>query len=187
MIDSSEPKDGDFVAYVERLVRLPEGARLPEQDAAPGQVSGARREGEGLVRVVRDALAQPRRGSTPVDAPPAAEVARTAQSDAHWGRTGASPFDADTSLFGSPTRDTPAAAGRAGRRGTGTDVEKAARDAVRALARILGRVATVMLIAGIGLLAIAFADHPPFRVDPMAGAVLAVAGGLIKRLAAKAA
>lgn len=130
MIDSSEPKDGDFVAYVERLVRLPEGARLPAQDPAPGQVSRRKPQDDGMVRTIRDAPARAPRGA---------------------------------------------------------QIDETVRDAVRAIARILGRVATVMLIAGIGLLAISFADDPPFHVDPMAGAVLAVAGGLVRRLAARAA
>ena len=128
MIDSNEPRNGDFVTYVENLVRLPKGAGLPAEGASPGQV--------------------------PRDRP-------AAKAGSRWGRSGA----------GSAP----------------PDIEQLARGAARTIGRVLGRVATFMLIAGIALLAISFADNPPFHVDPMLGIFLAVGGALLRRLAAKAA
>jgi len=132
VIDSSEPKDGDFVTYVEKLVRLPAGARLPAEGASPGEVT-------------RD---RPNRGRL-------GQVIRTSPSRPGGGR--------------------PAA-----------HIEQGAREVVRKVARILGRVATFMLVVGIALIAIAFVDDPPFHVDPMVGVFLAVGGGLVRRLTAKA-
>lgn len=134
MIDSSEPKDGDFVAYVEKLVRLPAGARPPAEGASPGEVTRDQPDRGRLARRIRTPDSRPGGGGGPA---------------AH--------------------------------------IEQATHDVVRKVARVLGRVATLMLVAGIALTAIAFADHPPFHVDPMVGVVLAVGGALVRRLTAKAA
>ena len=162
MIDSNEPKNGDFVTYVEKLVRLPPGARLPAQGASPGEVTSDRPNRGRLAQMIRTSVARAGDAGGRAQSATAAQSARTAEGTSAasaWGHGGGRPA---------------------------AYVEQAAREVVRTVARVLGRVATVMLVVGIGLVAIAFADDPPFRVDPMVGVILAVAGGLIKRLAGKA-
>lgn len=162
MIDASEPKDGDFVRYVETMVRLPAGVKLPDQGEGPGST----------VRMGRRERALQKLRAAATEAPRAADLARSASRDGQWGRA---------------VEQAPAM-GRHGahRPGSATNIEQAAQQAVRVLLVAVRRIGTVMLIAGAALLAISFADEPPFGANPMPGFALMFAGALMRGLAARA-
>lgn len=162
MIDASEPKDGDFVRYVESMVRLPAGVRLPDQSEGPGST----------MRVSRRERAMQKMRAAASEAPRAADLARSAGREGQWG----------------PSVEQAPASGRSGaqRPGFTTNIEQAAQQAVRVLLIAVRRIGTVMLVAGAALLAISFADESPLGANPIPGFALMFAGALMRGLAARA-
>jgi hypothetical protein len=195
VIESNEPKDGDFVTYVEKMVRLPEGMRLPSNESSPGEVDrrGSVRKWAGLARP--ESARQPRtRHET--DAQKASKLAELAGGSAQaWGRSvgallgdkgdagspaGGVDHARDDVFAQSPGQDRRSAASR---RLRAIDAEEAAR----IVAKLVARLGSLMVIAGIALLAMSFADRPFFAVDPVAGVGLTAMGAVFRRLAGKVA
>jgi hypothetical protein len=198
MIESNEPKDGDFVTYVEKLVRLPEGMRLPSGGASPGEVgrgesvwSGILKPAAGGERARRKEREQAARHQT--DAQKASKLAELAGSGAQaWGRSVAGMFGdkastaqpssgsgAGDGAFGQSTAQ--ASASRAARRAAPLDAEAAAR----MIAKFVTRLGSFLVFVGIALIAMSFADRPPIEVDPAAGIVLTAVGAVIRRVAGR--
>lgn len=159
MIDAREPKNGDFVAYVEQFVRLPQGMVVPPELRSPGQVLGR----GGFVELAKRLERGP--------APRAIEPAGNAWGHSPQGRTPA--------RVGSAPRS-PAAAGP-------PDIEEIARTAARALARLGRRFASILLLAGLALIALSFADQDFIPIDPVPGVGLVAAGAILRRIASKVA
>ena len=181
MIDSNEPKNGDYVTYVENLVRLPEGMRIASDERSPGEV--------GRGGAFRDRLTGVQNGQSAPSGTQAMKSSRLAElaggSAQAWGRSVGS-------VFGHPARGSEDAGhdafgrGRSSQRavskGSPTlDIEQAART----LAKVVGRVGGVMVLAGLALLAMTFADAPLFDVDPGVGIALAVTGAVLRKVAGR--
>ncbi len=192
MIDSNEPKDGDFVAYVEKLVRLPEGMRLPSGEGSPGEVArrDTVRKWSAVVKPAPGHEPAARHETDPQRASKLAELA--AGSGQAWGRSVTDLFGERAGATQGPTGDDGASevfgqssararASRASRRVAPLDVEQAAR----MLARLVRRVGALMVIGGLALIAASFADRPLFQVDPAVGVVLTAMGAVFTRLAGK--
>ncbi len=190
MIDWNEPKDGDFVTYVENLVKLPEGMRVASNDASPGEVGRGRPMRQRLIDRVKPVSEQLQAGASGTDAVTARKLAESAGNGAQaWGRSVESIFgnaergpqraDAgdDAHGFGRST------AGAAARREATLDTEQVARF----LAKWIGRVGNFMILVGIALVAVSFAERPFFNVDPGTGMVATVVGAVLRRLAGKVA
>ncbi len=155
MIETHEPKNGDFAAYVENLSRMPAGASVGGIGLAPGEQSSgesaaSRRQ---QVKALREALK--------------ARQQQAAKADA-----GASP----DSLFG-----------RAPPHGTAATTAEAAGQMPPALgalagglARLIGRVASVMVFAGVVLIGLSLIDDAPFRPD-LGFAIQVLVMGLVAR------
>jgi hypothetical protein len=188
VIDWNEPKDGDFVTYVEKLVKLPAGMRLASNDASPGEVGRGRPVRQRLVDRVRPASEPAQAGASGTEPVTARKLAETAGGGAQaWGRS-------VDSVFGTAERlsqradagDGAHALGRstaraAARREATLDTEQVARF----LAKWIGRVGNFMILVGIALVAVSFAERPLFDVDPGIGMVATVVGAVLRRIAGK--
>ena len=192
MIESNEPKDGDFVAYVEKLVRLPEGMRLPASDGSPGEVArrDTLRKWSAVVKPDPGREPAARHDTDPQRAHKLAELA--AGSAQAWGRsvtdlfgertgTGTAQRSASDDAAGEVFGQASSRASRAARRAAPLDVEQAAR----ALARLVRSVGSLMVIGGLALIAASFADMPLFQADPAVGIVLTAMGAVFRRLAGR--
>lgn len=167
MIDSSEPKDGDYVRYVESLVNAPKAQQLQEvqstgwghgadagttRDAVPGAAPGrfprqAARADAGATR--------PDAGGAPPDA---------GETRPH---RGSGPLHADSleARLEQLRRTLPATS--------------------PGLPHQMRRIAGFATFAGIALIALSFADAPPFFAHPAPGILLVAAGAFLRRFARK--
>jgi hypothetical protein len=188
VIDWNEPKDGDFVTYVEKLVKLPAGMRVASNEGSPGEVGRGRPMRQRLVDRVKPVSQQPQAGASGTEAVTARKLAESAGGAAQaWGRS-------VDSLFGNAEREPQRAdagddadvlgrstARAAARREAALDTEQVARF----LAKWIGRVGNFMILVGIALVAVSFAERPFFDVDPGIGMVATVVGAVLRRLAGK--
>ncbi len=157
MIDSNEPKDGDFVRYVDDLVRMPRGAAHPMVGGAPGEVARDNKPSldgpnaliEGLRRILVERTRTPGSGDATASPTPGAKPAPIAP------RTIPAPQRA-----------------RSG----------AANEAAVTISRAIRRIASLAIFAGVVLLAMSFADDPPLAVDPIVGIALLVGAAVLKRI-----
>jgi hypothetical protein len=78
----------------------------------------------------------------------------------------------------------PGPAGGAGGEGREPAPGQAQGPSAHAVARLLGTVAVVLTVAGLGLIALTFSGDAPF-VDPVLGFGLVVAGAVMNRLSRK--
>ena len=166
MMDAREPKDGDFVTYVENLVRLPtaQGMQPPSSVATPergdtakdrasqsawGHAGGMQAGIERLPEPVRKVL-EAKDGNAAkqvLQAVLQARRASAAKSRSQAGQSHADPSDSAS--------------------------------------RTIGQVATIATILGIALIALSFAPDAPFFADPVLGITLLVAGAIARRLSRK--
>ena len=172
MIESNEPRDGDFVRYVDELMRRSPGAPLP-QAPGPGEVvPAARGERESLLQTLRDVLTNragaPPRTGTPPPAGSGPDSARLpAPERAQAPATARSPAPMQPRTVPSSART------RAG----GASAESAM------VARVLARIASIASFAGVVLLAMSFADEPPVPIDPIVGIALLAGAAVVRRIA----
>ncbi len=198
MIDAGEPKDGDFVRYVEELVRMPHGASLPK-GYAPGEVlKSTRGQRESLLQTLRDVLTnrdatQQRGRATPgatgFPAPSGAHNADLPPSGMHPG--GMLPAGASSS--GTPHAGTPhAGTPHTGMPHAGTPRPLPTLSRKRSssqpgdtavVARLLGRLASIAIFVGVVLLAMSFAEDPPVPIDPIVGIAMLAGAAVVKRIA----
>ena len=176
MIDSREPKDGDFVEYVDKLVRMPRGATHPMAGGAPGEVARETKPSldgpnaliEGLRRILIERTRTPGGGDN---------TRTPSGGDTAWGpggrdataspAPGAKPAPLAPRTIAAPQR------ARAG----------AANEAAVAISRTMRRIASLAIFAGVVLLAMSFADDPPLEIDPIVGIALLVGAAVLKRIA----
>lgn len=193
MIDSREPKDGDYASYVESLVNAPKAQQLPEAPstgwghggdaAAPGSLPGV----------------------LPGEAPgavPGRFPRQAARPDAAANRpdAGATRPDASRLDGGATRRD--AGAGRQHAGATRPDAGGSPLDAESlemrlerlrrtlpvasaGLPRLFRRIAGFASFAGIALIVLSFAGNPPFFAHPVPGILLIAAGAFLRGLARK--
>lgn len=168
MIDSGEPRDGDFVRYVDELTRRPPGASLP-QAPGPGEVvPPARGERESLLQTLRDVLTN--RAGTP---PSAGSDQASAGLPAPPRTTSRAPASAHPPAPLQPRPVPSSARTRAGN--TGPDAAM--------VGRVLTRLASIAIFAGVVLLAMSFAEDPPVPIDPIVGVALLAGAAIVKRIA----
>ncbi|MCL4747500.1 MAG: hypothetical protein KJZ83_19105 [Burkholderiaceae bacterium] len=169
MIDSNEPKDGDFVRYVDDLMRMPRGVAPVMGGRSPGEaardtktlLASPKTLIEGLRKVLVEAQrVQAQRGGT--------QGAGGADSSA----PGAKP--APLAPHKMPAPHTMSAPRRA-RAGTATS-------AAAGISRAISRVASFAIFAAVVLLAMSFADDPPLEIDPFVGIALLVGAAVLKRV-----
>ena len=186
MIDSREPKDGDYARYVESLVNAPKAQQLPEAPSNGwGHGGGAVAPGAGQ-GVAQDATP----GAVPGRFP-----RQAAGPDAGATRPDASRLDG-----GATRRDTGAGRHDAGatRPDAGASpldgeslemrLERLRRtlpEASAGLPRLMRRIAGFASFAGIALIVLSFAGNPPFFAHPVAGILLIAAGAFLRGLARK--
>jgi len=199
MIDASEPKNGDFVAYVEQFVRLPQGMVVPPELRSPGQALGRGGFAELAKRLEQGAVRSETRGG-----PGAADGTNSPPWRPSWIAKSSPESDGDTARVAAPGAIAPAGSawghstdGRAPARGGAVprspapagppDLDQLARTAARALARLGRRFASILLFAGLALLALSFADQDFIPIDPVPGVGLVAAGAILRRIASKVA
>lgn len=184
MIDASEPKDGDYVRYVEALVNAPKaqqlqetsaggwghGAEAPERGrggtagAAAGQPTGQQSTGTTAQRFPRQ-VAYPDAGATRPDAGharPDAGTTRPEPGSAH------SPGESLEARLQQLQRLQATLAASPG-----------------ALPQLLRRIAGFASFAGIAMILLSFTDDPPFFAHPVPGILLIAVGAFLRGLPRK--
>lgn len=182
MIDSREPKDGDYASYVESLVNAPQAQQLPDapstgwghggnaafqgdaSEALPGAVPGRfpRQAAGPDAGATRPDAMRLDGGATRRDAGEGRHGAGATRPDA-----GASPHDGDSleMRLERLRRTLPAASA--------------------GLPRLVRRIAGFASFAGIALIALSFTGNPPFFAHPVPGILLIAAGAFLRGLARK--
>ncbi|MEK9774706.1 MAG: hypothetical protein VW339_00915 [Quisquiliibacterium sp.] len=152
LVDAREPKNGDFVKYVEQFVQLPQG--VSASDAAPPLPPSSGIGAGGDWGNSGTGKAEKRR-SEPVSMPrPLRKPERGAQQ--------ASPGAGQT-----------------------FDLEAEMLRAFDKLASSIPGISSLLIFAGIGLLALSFSSFKPFPLDPEPGIGLLIVGLVLRRLARK--
>lgn len=196
MIDSREPKDGDYASYVESLVNAPKAQQLPEAPstgwghggdaAAPGALPG---EAPGAVpgRFPRQA-ARPDSGATRPDAGATRPDAGATRPDANRLDGGATRRDAGAGRQHAGATRPDAGAGPLDAESLEMRLERLRRTlpaASAGLPRLFRRIAGFASFAGIALIVLSFAGNPPFFAHPVPGILLIAAGAFLRGLARK--
>lgn len=162
MIETHEPKNGDFAAYVENLSRMPAGATIGGGGLAPGeQESTEAASRRRQVKALRDKLlARQQKSAADSGAGQAESV-----PPGLFGRSGA----AGTAGNAAPGRATPAEAGAA----------------AAGFARLVGRIGSTLVLAGVVLIGLGLMDDPPWQPD-FGFAVQVLVMGLVARFISQA-
>jgi hypothetical protein len=186
MIDSREPKDGDYASYVESLVSAPKAQQIPETPPTGWGHGG----GAGAPGAAPGALPGDPAGAVPGGFPrqAAGPHAGATRPDATRLDGGATRREAGGARPTAGATRPDASAGPLDGESLEMRLERLRRAlpvASAGLPHLLRRIAGFATFAGIALIALSFSEDPPFFAHPFGGILLITAGAFLRRLARK--